>query len=393
MIFHDACTLCLVDYVGVCCLACSVLQLTWALLSSHFAKHCRLHRYLQLFPRVFNGFLALSIFPIDGINASQTSDVIELWCFNGPLPLLLFLSCLRHVSPNFRPPVIRSDSCLHLCESPSRATHILEEVACLVTWQISIHVDISIVVNTFFLQHIQICVSRGSTWWRQNEVSFPWQKSLCGLRRHLLFLSVGTLPSFLEVLLWEIFTPDWMFPPWSGFSDSMISSKQFCCSICGREFKNCSPLLGVNTSFALSHQAWISDVSKFPAPQCLLPKCLLSKLLPACNAYLWNIPGKYFVPNWWSLDWSCAEIGWYSPIAPNGTTGPLIMVLRNVLHQVCSHLPGSWTYRKEGLHSTEFRPSQIKQHCKCPFLYSAYRSFRNNFCLGSAKCWSTMIPW
>ena len=35
----------------------------------------------------------------------------------------------------------------------------------------------------------------------------------------------------------EIFTPHKLFPAWSGFSDSIISSKQFCCSICDWECK------------------------------------------------------------------------------------------------------------------------------------------------------------
>ena len=42
---------------------------------------------------------------------------------------------------------------------------------------------------------------------------------------------------------------------------------------------------------------------------------------PACNAYSKHIPGKTFGPNW-SLDWSFAETGWCSTIAPNGVAGP-----------------------------------------------------------------------
>ena len=36
-----------------------------------------------------------------------------------------------------------------------------------------------------------------------------------------------------------------------------------------------------------------------------------------------NIPGNTFLPNWWSLAWSLAEIGWYSIIAPKGIVGPV----------------------------------------------------------------------
>ena len=34
---------------------------------------------------------------------------------------------------------------------------------------------------------------------------------------------------------------------------------------------------------------------------------------PASNAYPRNMPGKTFLPNWWSLDWSRAEIGYCCP--------------------------------------------------------------------------------
>ena len=41
------------------------------------------------------------------------------------------------------------------------------------------------------------------------------------------------------------------------------------------------PLLcGVGTSFALSLSAWISDASIFSNPQCLRPRCLLSRFSP-----------------------------------------------------------------------------------------------------------------
>ena len=45
---------------------------------------------------------------------------------------------------------------------------------------------------------------------------------------------------------------------------------------------------------------------------------------PENNAYPRNIPGKTFVPNSRSPDWSFAEIGKYSTIAPKGVIGPLI---------------------------------------------------------------------
>ena len=48
---------------------------------------------------------------------------------------------------------------------------------------------------------------------------------------------------------------------------------------CERNIDFFSPPLGVNTSFALSLLARISDASIFPIPQCLRPKCLLSRFL------------------------------------------------------------------------------------------------------------------
>ena len=58
--------------------------------------------------------------------------------------------------------------------------------------------------------------------------------------------------------------------------------------------KMLSLFCGVNASFALSLRTWISDASIFSN---------------SSNAYPRNFPGRTFFPNWWSLDWSRAEIG------------------------------------------------------------------------------------
>ena len=75
--------------------AVSHTQLVGALLRSHFARHCRLHPYLQLFHAFFNGFLVLSIFWMDEINVSQFLSIIELWFFDGPFMLFPVLSGFR----------------------------------------------------------------------------------------------------------------------------------------------------------------------------------------------------------------------------------------------------------------------------------------------------------
>ena len=63
-------------------------------------------------------------------------------------------------------------------------------------------------------------------------------------------------------------------------------------------------IFGMRTSFALSLREWICDGSKFASSP-------MSET-PAYGAHLWNVPGQTFLPNWWSLGWPLAAIGWYS---------------------------------------------------------------------------------
>ena len=60
----------------------------------------------------------------------------------------------------------------------------------------------------------------------------------------------------------------------------------------------------------------------FPAPQCLPPICHPFQIPPAYKAYPRNNPGKTVFPDWCILDWSFAEIVYYSTSAPNGMIGP-----------------------------------------------------------------------
>ena len=83
-----------------------------------------------------------------------------------------------------------------------------------------------------------------------------------------------------------------------------------------------SPLIGVNTSFVLSLRAWSSDAS-FSSNSSMSPTIMSPFQIPSdYNAKPKNFPGKTLGPSWCNLDWSFAEIGWYSPIAPNGVTCP-----------------------------------------------------------------------
>ena len=76
-------------------------------------------------------------------------------------------------------------------------------------------------------------------------------KSLSGLQRHLLFLSVETFPVRLEVLR--------RVGSWNSWS---LSDNFATPSAVGK--RNCSLLRGVKkTSFALILRGWISDASSF----------------------------------------------------------------------------------------------------------------------------------
>ena len=87
--------------------------------------------------------------------------------------------------------------------------------------------------------------------------------------------------------------------------------------------------------------------SSFPTPQCLGPICLsLFQIPPAYKAYPKNIPGRTFLPNWWILDWSFVEIGSYSTIEPNGTTGPLKGFPKRLSYGVFPSDKRSWTFRR-----------------------------------------------
>ena len=75
------------------------------------------------------------------------------------------------------------------------------------------------------------------------------------------------------------------------------------------EKMKCSPLCGVIISFTLILRARITDASNIFQ---LLNVCYQNVSLPenpSHNTYPRKIPGRTFLPNWWSLDWSFAERG------------------------------------------------------------------------------------
>ena len=190
------------------------------------------------FPALFDGFLALSIFQIEDINTSQFSSFVELWFFTCPFLFFFLLISFGHSWPNSRPQVIWSGSCLNLCESspgtPASFGMFFVQYrerreSCPWVWHSSVHVDITIVVKTFSCNTSRhVCVvlltslyfngigmillsaHRHGLEVRRDDDKWsllPLTRSRYGLQRHLLVLSVEDLPVRLEVLHWDLRSP------------------------------------------------------------------------------------------------------------------------------------------------------------------------------------------
>ena len=118
---------------------------------------------------------------------------------------------------------------------------------------------------------------------------------------------------------------------------------------------------------------------------------------PPYKAYPRNNPGKTFFPNWWILDWSFAEIGWYSTSEPNGMTGPLNGFPKTSLVR-------SFPIRQEILNVSQisvtfhricppiFIQTWLQQYSRGAFFYSAHCYFSNPIGFWSVWCRRTMIP-
>ena len=115
---------------------------------------------------------------------------------------------------------------------------------------------------------------------------------------------------------------NWSMPYQGGCSQVLISSRCFDSSIC--DWKNKFSLFGKYHLFRIE-----SVRVDFRCVHRL-------QLLKVCNQYV-TLPNSHRVqsvskeqyqvrlvfPNWRILDWSFAEIGWYSTDEPNGIIGPL----------------------------------------------------------------------
>ena len=349
--------------------------------------------------------------------------------FDSPLLLCSSLTCFWHSEPNFWPQTIRPCCCLHFCQPPP-GPHISvwrffiqhgeqREISPRFR-QVSITINVPIIVCSAFLQHAQ---RRSSSPDHVNTFQWNWK---CFFFRHAernsrvqrdydqynslrstkksfwasvssVIASIGWDPSdsprrsslhTSPLSGWSRIEADFQ-KAWSPPDDLTVPA-----AIGNVKF---SPSFGVVTSFALSLRAWISEASKNFQ---LLNVCDQNVSCPDSTAYIAyprNIPGKTFLPNWWSLDGSLAKFEWYSTISPNGMTEPLngspsrrslgVFLLDN----------RSWTFRRtitfHGIRPRLLVQANLQQYSRSPFFNSAHRSLNNNIRLRTVRRWSAIIPW
>ena len=114
------------------------------------------------------------------------------------------------------------------------------------------------------------------------------------------------------------FSLNWVFPNQGGCSQFLISSRKFDSSInCWKMnfhfFEKCYFLCieSFRVDFWCVHRLELLNVCN---------QCVTLPNSPAYKAYPRNNPSKNF-PNRWILDWSCAEMEYYSDNEPNGIIG------------------------------------------------------------------------
>ena len=168
-------------------------------------------------------------------------------------------------------------------------------------------------------------------------------RSRNGLLRHLLILPVETLPIRLEVLHWDLRSLrsvpalEWVLGHRSLFLTVLLYHlllgrwihNLFVWSIHpSRLFFEDKNLM--HTNFSKSSNSAI-NISSFQIP-------------PAIRSQPRKIPGNTFLPNWWFLDWSFGEVGWYSTIPPKGIIGPLTCSPNRLSYGVFPSARRSWTF-------------------------------------------------
>ena len=190
-------------------------------------------------------------------------------------------------------------------------------------------------------------------------------RSLSKLQRHLLILWSR---------LWVGSRTSWSLP--NSFDVPSATGKM-----------KCSPLCGVDTSFALILRGWISDTCIFSNSSKSAIKMSPFQILSAINAYPRKIPGKTFLPNWWSLDWSRTEMEWYSTNQPKGILGPLNGSPNRLSYGVFSYMPESLGHFADSNSIPQNQPTIfhpiliVNSYCWSSFFHSAHCPVSTPICL------------
>ena len=369
----------------------------------------------------FLAFLVVSVYSSSSgsmkYDGSQCSSVVELWFLRAPSLLLFLLSCFWHANPNFGWQIILVVAWIFVSLSLDHThpwggffnnvnfvnpVHKPDEVRSTSTFQhswirfschTSRHVCVVLVTSIyfqwnwewFFFRHVELN-SRFNVM-TLNEVSFHWPEVVPGFSIIFCFCRLRPLRVALRFSLtsWSRLGLD-SRTSWSLRNNFAVPS-----GIGSMKF---SPFFDVNTSFALSLRARLSDASEFPSSSLTVcnQNTSFPDFPPEINASLRNVPGKTFLPNWWSLVWSFAEIGWCSTIAPSGMTRPLNRVSEKPFMRclpICQEILNVSQFARafHRIGPPFFIQAWLQQNSRRPF------SLSNPIRLGRMGFWSAMIPW
>ena len=98
---------------------------------------------------------------------------------------------------------------------------------------------------------------------------------------------------------------------------------------------------------------WMSDASIVSNSSRSATNMSPFRIHPVYKVYPSNNPGKTFFPNWWTLDWSFAEIRQHTTSEPNGMIGSLNGFPKRLSFGVFPQDKRSWMFRRQVQHSME----------------------------------------
>ena len=246
----------------------------------------------------------------------------------------------------------------------------------------------------FFLRHIElnsrfiVMTIDDVTLNRQNiTMDFSVICWFCWLRLFPFALNFST----------EIFTPYWLFPSKSWCSEFVISSWQFCCSVCNWEYEfiiflSDQYFFRVDSSgidiwcvhlfqiFQVGHQ----DIS--------FPNSLRDQLIAKKDSrwyFLAKLMNSWLIFRWRRMIFNHCSKRYYWPFDWFSKTS---FVRRfPICQEVLSVSQIAMTFHR--IWSPSFIQSWLEQYCWRTFLYSPDGSFSDAICLGSMRCWLAVIPW